>query len=343
LPWLILGTLWEHWACVYNNKNMTLYKNGAQVATNTYTYSGAVTATMPFYIGTNLENNNSYFNGKIDDFGIWSRALSANEIVSLYNPCVPVMGDTMTLSHCGTYTSASGTTFTTTGIYTDTLLTTMGCDSIITLDLTITPNSYSSLNVSSCNTYLSPSGRFTWASTGFYNDTIPNAEGCDSIITINLTIKTVDKTLSMYGNTIMAALSDNYQWLNCDNNYSIIAGANSQSFSPTANGNYAVELTQNGCSDTSICISITTIGLSENPLFKDVAIYPNPSSGQVNIDLGELKNVNIRVVNSTGQLVFNQEKINTKAYQIELKEAPGIYYMELTAGDEIKQFKLLIL
>ena len=39
-----------------------------------------------------------------------------------------------------------------------------------------------------CDTYTSPSGRHTWFGTGIYKDTIPNAAGCDSILTINLTV-----------------------------------------------------------------------------------------------------------------------------------------------------------
>ncbi|MFN7014101.1 MAG: hypothetical protein ACK4ON_07510, partial [Bacteroidia bacterium] len=63
----------------------------------------------------------------------------------------------------------------------------LGCtriDSVLIQDLSST----STLTVSSCNSYTSPSGQYTWTSSGTYLDTIPNTIGCDSIITINLTI-----------------------------------------------------------------------------------------------------------------------------------------------------------
>lgn len=47
---------------------------------------------------------------------------------------------------------------------------------------------YGFINISTCNSYISPSGFYTWTTSGIYNDVIPNSVGCDSLITINLTI-----------------------------------------------------------------------------------------------------------------------------------------------------------
>ncbi|HYG52979.1 MAG TPA: hypothetical protein VD905_18890, partial [Flavobacteriales bacterium] len=50
------------------------------------------------------------------------------------------------------------------------------------------PDTYSTIDISSCMSYTSPSGNYTWTADGTYNDTIPNAGGGDSIMTINLTV-----------------------------------------------------------------------------------------------------------------------------------------------------------
>ncbi len=93
------------------------------------------------------------------------------------------------ISSCNSYTSSGNTvSWTTSGIYQDTLLSSSGCDSILTIHLTILNSSSSIQSVETCNSYLSPSGKYNWTNTGTYIDTITNAAGCDSILTIQLSI-----------------------------------------------------------------------------------------------------------------------------------------------------------
>ncbi len=95
---------------------------------------------------------------------------------------------TIDVMSCETeYISPSGETWTTAGTYTDIIPNSMGCDSVITINLTFNEKTTSTITVSECDTYTSPSGE-TWTTSGTYEDIIPNSVGCDSIITINLTI-----------------------------------------------------------------------------------------------------------------------------------------------------------
>lgn len=78
----------------------------------------------------------------------------------------------------------------TTNTYLDTILNSAGCDSIITLNLTVNENTYSTTDISICETNLP----FTWLGNDYntsnsYTDTIPNAAGCDSIMTLNLIVQ----------------------------------------------------------------------------------------------------------------------------------------------------------
>ena len=71
----------------------------------------------------------------------------------------------------------------------------------------ITPNSFDTISVTSAGTYTSPSGNHVWTTSNTYMDTLTNAGGCDSIITIHLTIGTTGilknnekQTISVYPN-----------------------------------------------------------------------------------------------------------------------------------------------
>jgi gliding motility-associated-like protein len=93
----------------------------------------------------------------------------------------------ISVTTCQTYNSPSGQSINASGIYTDTIPNAAGCDSIITINLTIQNPSTSTLDTISCTSYTAPSG-IVHTTSGIFSDTIPNAAGCDSIITINLTI-----------------------------------------------------------------------------------------------------------------------------------------------------------
>lgn len=77
--------VWEHYVCVYDAPNMTLYKNGVAVATNTYIHTGAQSVNMPLWIGRGVAGGN--FQGSIDEVGIWTRALTPGEALQLYLGC----------------------------------------------------------------------------------------------------------------------------------------------------------------------------------------------------------------------------------------------------------------
>ncbi|MDP2189398.1 MAG: LamG-like jellyroll fold domain-containing protein [Sphingobacteriaceae bacterium] len=87
---VVLNT-WEHYVCVYNAPNMTLYKNGVAVATNVFTHTAVTSANLPLWIGRGI-NTGSNFIGKIDDVGWWNRALDSNEVQLLFTGCDAVIG-----------------------------------------------------------------------------------------------------------------------------------------------------------------------------------------------------------------------------------------------------------
>jgi gliding motility-associated-like protein len=80
-----------------------------------------------------------------------------------------------------------GTTYTTSGMYNDTLVSASGCDSIITLDLAINYSYNNDTTVITACDSVEWKG-ISYNSTGFYYDTLQSIAGCDSIITLELSI-----------------------------------------------------------------------------------------------------------------------------------------------------------
>jgi gliding motility-associated-like protein len=98
----------------------------------------------------------------------------------------------------------NGINRTTAGTYTYTTTNAQGCDSIATLNLTITQNTTSTANVRTCNNYTWNGVTYTLSGTYTYKTT--NSNGCDSLATLILQISTPSSSTTNYTSC------DNYTW-----------------------------------------------------------------------------------------------------------------------------------
>ncbi len=127
--------------------------------------------------------------------------------------------ETVNASACGSYTW-NGETYTASGIYTDTLTNVAGCDSIVTLALTINQPVYSTISETACDSYTWTDGDgMTHTASGSYVYSVAAANGCDSIVTLNLTInnavtatETVTACSSYLWNGTEYTTSGSYTW-----------------------------------------------------------------------------------------------------------------------------------
>ena len=157
-----------------------------------------------------------------------------------------------------------------------------------------------------------------------------NAMGSDTI-THPLVVTAANTNTSVSGITITASANNaTYQWINCATNQPI-QGATSSSFTPSANGLYAVIVTENGCSDTSACTAITTVGLDQLTPEDLLSIYPNPSSGHfVLVDAHEsLLNELVTVYNVFGEVVFSATIADSKTLLDLSAVKNGIYFVSI--------------
>jgi hypothetical protein len=77
---------WTHVAVVLGAGTATLYINAASVATSTSMLRPADLGTIGYaYVGKSWFTSDPYFDGMIDEFRVYNRALSATEVLALYN------------------------------------------------------------------------------------------------------------------------------------------------------------------------------------------------------------------------------------------------------------------
>jgi hypothetical protein len=254
-------------------------------------------------------------------------------------------GVTETVTSCGIYTwSADGNIYNSSGVYTASLVNAAGCDSIVTLDLAIAANNSGSATITACNEYFWTGTNQTYTSSGTYTVTLTNSAGCDSVATLDLTISTISTSISYIDVVTLTAGQSGatYQWLDCNNNYSPIAGETNQTFVAIANGSYAVEVTINGCVDTTGCRTISNVGIIEND-FAALDVYPNPTYGKITVNLGEYSDlIKTSLFSLNGQLIEQKEFLHSDSFEFFIKGAPAYYILEIeTLEDKKARIKIL--
>jgi surface protein len=166
----------------------------------------------------------------------------------------------------------------------------------------------------------------TWT----YND----GNGNTSTQTQNVIVNTVDVNVTQSGGLLTAnAIGAAYKWLDCDNGNAMVNGETNQAFTPAATGNFAVEVTENGCVDTSACYIVDYTGLDD--LFSvSLLVYPNPSNnGYFNIQFeGTISAVVL--YDMLGRIIevpFNVEQGSLDASSL----AAGKYIISINSNDGV--------
>jgi len=247
---------------------------------------------------------------------------------------------TDTRTECESYTWIDGTTYTESNNTATFIINggaANGCDSIVTLNLTILHPATGTDTRTECESYTWIDGNTYTESDNTATFTIVGgaANGCDSIVTLDLTIVSVNTGTTTTGSTITSDASGaTYQWLDCNNSMAVLPGETNQSFTAASSGNYAVEVTENGCTDISACTEITVVNEIENSLEEQFLAYPNPTSGMVTIEFEKAQEyLNIRLMSATGQMVETTSIRNSAKKELEIKGPAGNYFIEISDKD----------
>jgi hypothetical protein len=206
-----------------------------------------------------------------------------------------------------------------------------GCTADDSLLVTILQPTTSTLNEVACDEFVLNGD--VYIQTGTYTQLLTNAAGCDSTITLNLTINLSPATPVVYVQNEVNLSTDvvpgqTYQWIYCSDLVPV-AGATNPTFNPTANAIYAVVVTNNCGSDTSSCTTVSTIGLADHQQ-PEIAIYPNPNNGHFTILLPENNgSAKLEVLDLNGRIIF-ESILDEQANELHLESlSSGTYWLRI--------------
>ena len=217
------------------------------------------------------------------------------------------------------------------------------CDSTVTINLNVLPALTGTITQTICF------GDSIVVNGTTYNTTVSGAtevftnvgpNGCDSTVTINLTVSpAIDITTTVNGNTITANQTGaSYNWIDCNGmNYT---GATAQNFTATVTGNYAVEITVGNCVDTSACENVTVVGVDENSAKNNIKLFPNPNNGVFNIITSE--QINVTIYNVLGANVFTKA-LKSGNHTLSLETQPkGMYFVNIQQDGSVVTHKMIV-
>ena len=256
-------------------QNLQTVNGCDSIVTLTLTVNPVANTTLSAAIcyGTTYTENG--FN--VSEAGTYTQNLQTvngcDSIVTLTLNVNPVANTNLTAAICnGTTYTENGFNVSEAGTYTQNLQTIDGCDSIVTLTLTVNPVESTTLSVTICDGTTYTENGFNVSEAGTYTQNLQTVNGCDSIVTLNLTINPT------YNITIDASINEGETY-------------EENGFSESEAGTYVHTLqSEFGCD------SVITLNLTVNSSLNDVvanaievSLYPNPANAYTILKVEGLK------------------------------------------------------
>lgn len=281
--------------------------------------------TTPLARPDSITTSGTYYLKKSGPFGICVSSASVKVEINQAST------GTHKIVACDSYQWIDGMTYTTSNnTATYMLKNAAGCDSLVTLDLTINKKSTGIDFVTACEGYKWIDGKVYTSNNNTATHVLKNAAGCDSTVTLNLSIINLDVSVTQLNNQLTAnQVNATYQWLDCNDNFNPINGANERSYTPTKDGLYAVKIETDNCTDTSDCYAVTTVGIREDRSDK-ISYHPNPTTGKFSVVLDQnYSELQVRITSVTGQLISVSTHNNTQQLNLNIDGASGVYFVSI--------------
>lgn len=320
------------------------------IITTTIIIEPALTGMLSTTICTGdsiIVNGTTYNANNSTGTEVFTAVNGCDSIVSISLNIIPTLTDSFTTTICDNDSLVvNGTTYNASNSSGTEIFTSVnGCDSTVAVNINfISPVLVNALDTICNNDSIIINGTVYNAANPTGTETLTAANGCDSIITVNLNIQTIDISTFVSGFTINAnQIGATYQWVDCNNGNAPISGATNRTYTVSGNGDYAVIIGLNGCSETSNCVNITGVSTEKVTSKTMFSIYPNPTAGLFTVELEAINSpTTISIFDVLGQRILQQEIQNTTT-QINLNEySNGTYFIEINNQAAISVNKLIL-
>ncbi|WP_027420122.1 T9SS type A sorting domain-containing protein [Crocinitomix catalasitica] len=293
--------------------------------------------------GQSITVNDNIYNTSDTYFDVLHSIIGCDSIIITNLTVTPAPVYNQSIERCFGHPLYVGVNaYETTGEYTDTLTTITGCDSIVITDLFVHPENAVTQDITICWEGAYTIGGSTYTENGTYTDILTSFSFCDSVVTTNITVQLpVNNSISQSENLLIAEADDaTYQWIKCDP-IEIISGANERSYHAPFVGAYAVIVTEGDCSDTSSCVYVDVLSISniEKSNFK---IYPNPATDYLIIEGNNFQSYqSLSIFDATGRLIESIQPIEPKSYINTSNYSKGTYVISIEGEFGIEKSKFV--
>jgi len=156
----------------------------------------------------------------------------------------------------------------------------------------------------------------------FFEDVVGNI----SQMSFNVISSSADATVTQQGNLLMANGLGVYQWYDVVGQV-VVVGENSQTYTPSNNGTYALIITQGNCIDTSMSYIVNSVGMESFNFGESFNMYPNPAKSYVNIDYDQnYEEMRVAIYDMLGKLVYVEENASGEFVKLDISDfSEGIY------------------
>ena len=378
-PPFALGA-WYHAVFTYDGVQLKLYLNNVlvQTAVGNGNIFGLSESLIRFGAKNNYNGIIECFRGKIDDIGIWNRALTSCEVAQLYSgnaaqivtsqgDNVICQGDSIILyGNTGAFTyqwynngvpilNATEATYSATesGNYKLILSDSICATESTTMPISVVPflpapviyggtvicqNETTELTASYGDHVFWSTGDTAESvfigTPGLYNVYVASGNCISDTAFVNVITNPFPSAAVVQDQNTLTAVTGgaSYEWVDCNDNFQPV-GQTQQSFSPLVDGNYAVIVTEDGCTNVSSCYGVGGVavpGVKEDAFWN---VAPNPFSESAWLMLtGDSRGYDVQVDNALGETLSRQHVRNLPMDLGLDALASGIYLVKLTSA-----------